>query len=91
MSLNDYLNKTTQFIYLKKTLTDFKEDIFRGILRRDYKTFNSENSAEYISDLTNDINMVETKFIIPSLEMIGDVVIFIVTTAVLLYINVWVT
>lgn len=91
MGINDYLNKTTQFIYIKKTLTDFKEDIFRGILRKNYKDFNSENTAEYISELTNDINMVETKYLVPYLEMIGDVVIFVGTTALLLWINPWVT
>ena len=91
MGINDYLNKTTQFIYIKKTLTDFKEDIFRGILRKNYKDFNSENTAEYISQLTNDINMVETKYLGPYLEMIGDVVIFVGTTALLLWINPWVT
>lgn len=91
LGVNDYLNKTTQFIYIKKTLTDFKEDIFRGILRKNYKEFNSENTAEYISELTNDINMVETKYLIPYLEMIGDVLIFIGTTALLLWINPLVT
>lgn len=91
LTVVDYLNKTTQFIYLKKTLTNLKEDIFRGILRKDYKSFNSENTAEYISNLTNDINLVESRFIIPYLEMIGDVIIFVGTTVVLLYINVWVT
>ena len=91
MGINDYLNKTTQFIYIKKTLTDFKEDIFRGILRKNYKDFNSENTAEYISQLTNDINMVETKYLVPYLEMIGDVVIFVGTTVLLLWINPWVT
>lgn len=91
LGINDYLNKTTQFIYIKKTLTDFKEDIFRGILRKNYKEFNSENTAEYISELTNDINMVETKYLIPYLEMIGDILIFIGTTALLLWINPLVT
>lgn len=91
MGINDYINKTTQFIYIKKTLTNLKEDVFRGILRKDYKSFNSENTAEYISRLTNDINMVETKFIIPYLEMIGDVLIFVATIIVMLCINVWIT
>lgn len=91
LTLVDYLNKTTQFIYLKKTLTSLKEDLFRGVLRKDYKSFNSENTAEYISNLTNDITLVETKFIVPYLEMIGDVIIFVGTTLVLIYINVWVT
>ncbi len=91
MGINDYLNKTTQFIYIKKTLTNLKEDVFRGILRKDYKSFNSENTAEYISRLTNDINMVETKFIIQYLEMIGDVLIFVATIVVMLCINIWIT
>lgn len=91
MALNDYLNKTTQFIYIKKTLTDFKADVFKGVLRKDYKSFNSENTAEYISNLTNDINMVESKYIVPSLEMIGDVIIFVATTILLLLINGWIT
>ena len=91
LGINDYLNKTTQFIYIKKTLTDFKEDIFRGILRKNYKEFNSENTAEYISKLTNDINMVESKYLIPYLEMIGDLLIFIGTAVLLLWINPLVT
>lgn len=90
-AINDYLNKTTQFIYIRKTLTSLKEDLFKGILRKDYKSFNNENTANYISKLTNDINMVENKFIIPYLEMVGDVVIFVGTTVVLLRINVWIT
>ena len=89
--INDYLNKTTQFIYIKKTLTNFKEDIFRGTLSKNYKEFNSENTAEYISQLTNDINMVENKYLIPYLEMIGDIVIFVGTAVVLLWINPLVT
>lgn len=91
MGINDYLNKTTQFIYVKKTLSNLKEDVFRGILRKGYKDFNSENTAEYISSLTNDINMLETKYIIPYLEMIGDVIIFVTTVTVMLWINLWIT
>ena len=91
MALNDYLNKTTQYTYMKKTLTDFKEDVFCGILKKDYKTFNQNNTAQYISNLTNDINMVETKYIVPSLEMIGDVIIFVTTLILLLIINPYIT
>lgn len=91
MTFNNYLNQTSQFIYMKKTLTKFKEDVFRGVLRKDYKSFNDENTAEYISNLTNDISLVQGQYITPYLEMIGDVVIFVGTTAVLLWINPWIT
>ena len=35
--------------------------------------------------------MVETKYLVPYLEMIGDIVIFVGTTALLLWINPWIT
>ena len=47
------------FIYIKKTLTNFKEDICRGTLSKKYKEFNSENTAEYISQLTHRIKLIK--------------------------------
>lgn len=91
LSLNDYLSKLTQFKYLKKTILNFKEGIFKGILRLDYKPFNNVNTAEYISNLTNDINLMESNYIIPHLEIIEDIVVFVGTTLVLISINVWIT
>lgn len=91
MAINDYFTKTTQYIYIKNTLSDFKKSIFKGILRKDYVKFYKGNTAEFISNLTNDINLLETKYMVPYLEMVGDIVIFVATTLVLLYINVWIT
>ncbi len=91
MGVVDYLTETSQAIYLKKTLIDLKRDIFKGILAKDYESFNESNTADYLSNLTNDINLIETNYITPFLMMIGDVVIFVGTTAVLIWINAWVT
>lgn len=90
-AITGYLTKAIQFIYVKKTITDLKSHIFRGILRKSYKQFNDEDTANYISKLTNDINMVENKLVIPSLELVSDIVIFVGTTILLLWINVWIT
>lgn len=87
----DYLTGTTQGIYLKKTLIKLKEDVFKGIMAKDYKHFNNNNTADYISNLTNDINLVENNYIVPYLMMTGDIAIFVVTTGVLLWMNKWVT
>ena len=86
MGLVDYLTSATQAIYLKKTLIALKRDVFKGILAKDYEDFNKSNTADYLSNLTNEAN-----YITPFLMMIGDVVIFVGTTAVLLWINPWVT
>lgn len=91
MGLVDYLTNTTQAIYLKKTLVVLKRDVFKGILAKDYEDFNKSNTADYLSNLTNDMNLIEANYITPFLMMIGDVIIFIGTTGVLLWINPWVT
>lgn len=91
MGLVDYLTGTTQGIYLKRTLIKLKEDVFRGIMSKDYKHFNENNTADYISNLTNDMNLVENNYIVPYLMMVGDIAIFVVTTGVLLWMNAWVT
>ncbi|MGL5415522.1 MAG: ABC transporter ATP-binding protein [Clostridium sp.] len=91
MGINDYLTGASQALYLKKTLNFLREDVFKGVMNKNYSDFSSSDTASYISNLTNDINLVENNYIIPYLMMIGDIVIFIGTVLVLLYINPWVT
>lgn len=91
MGIVDYLTSATQASYLKKTLMVLKQDIFKGLLAKDYAAFHENNCADYLSNLTNDVNLIETNYITPSLMMIGDVIIFVGTTAVLVWINPWVT
>ena len=87
MGVVDYLTSTTQTWYLKKTLTILKQDLFKGLIAKDYPTFYSTNTADYLSNLTNDINLIETNYIVPFLMMIGDVVIFVATTILLLWMS----
>ncbi len=83
----DYLTNTTQAVYLRGTLKLLKEDIFNSIIGKQYKEFFKENTANYISKLSNDITIVENNYIVPSLMLIGDVVIFIATIVVLVFFN----
>ena len=39
MGLVDYLTSTTQACYLKKTLVALKQDIFKGLISKDYASF----------------------------------------------------
>ena len=91
MGINHYFTGASEALYLKKTINYLREDIFKGIMNKNHSNFSSDNTASYISNLTNDINLVETNYIVPYLMMIGDIVIFIATVIVLLYINPWVT
>ena len=87
----DYLTNTTQAIYLKSTLKILKEDIFNSIIRKEYKEFFKDNTANYISKLSNDINIVENNYIVPSLMLIGDIVIFASTIIILIFFNPFMT
>ena len=85
------LSNLTLYKYTEKTMVVFKEDIFKGILRKNYKSFKSNNTADYISNLTNDINLVENNYIITNIARIGDCIILAVSIVILLFINVWLT
>ena len=87
MGIFDYLTNTTQAVYLKNILKLIKEDILTCIIKKEYKDFFNCNAADYISRLSNDINIIENNYIVPSLMLIGDVAIFIGTIVVLIVIN----
>ena len=91
LSFFEYLTGTTYAKYLQKTVSKLREDLFKGLFKKGYKDFSSHNTAEYISHLTNDISLVENNYINPIILMIGDIVMFIGTVIMLLYLNVWVT
>lgn len=85
------LSNLTLYKYLQKTMLALKRDVFRGILRKPYKSFKSNNTADYISNLTNDMNLVENNYVITSIARIGDYIILFVSIIVLLWINGWIT
>ncbi|WP_026906802.1 ABC transporter ATP-binding protein [Paucisalibacillus globulus] len=86
-----YLNHVTIAYFIKRTIADYKNDVFNGILSKDYENYYVLNNGEYISNLTNDINIIESNYMMSILQLIGDVAIFILTVIVLLYINPYVT
>ena len=91
LSFFEYLTGATYAKYLQKAVSTLREDLFKGLFKKGYKDFSSHNTAEYISHLTNDISLVENNYITPIILMIGDIVMFVGTTIILLYLNVWVT
>ena len=87
LGMIDYFNGKTQAVYVKKCINSVRKDLFKGIIKKDYRNFKDANSGEYISMLTNDINSFEKNYVIASLMLVGDIVIFVTTITVLLSIN----
>lgn len=86
-----YLAKLAQAKYIKKVILVLKEDVFSKILSRDIKSFNSENSAQYISTLTNDINIIEQDYFLNILEIINKMCAFTIATIAIININIYIT
>lgn len=83
--------KTFKAVYVRKTLVYLKNDIFRSILKKDMRSFGEQNSAKYISVLTNDINMIEQDYISNIFNLINYGVAFIIAFVSVLSINIFMT
>ncbi|WP_461615232.1 ABC transporter ATP-binding protein [Clostridium sp. Marseille-QA1073] len=78
-------------MFIRNLLKMLRNKAFFGILRRNYKDFNSKNTADYISVLTNDMKLIEENYIVPLLLIFQYGVMFIVTVILLLYLSPLVT
>ncbi|MEW9093787.1 MAG: ABC transporter ATP-binding protein [Clostridiaceae bacterium] len=78
-------------MFIRNLLKMLRNKVFFGILRRNYKDFNSKNTADYISVLTNDMKLIEENYIGPLLLILQYGVMFVVTVILLLYLSPLVT
>ncbi|WP_425445871.1 ABC transporter ATP-binding protein [Dethiothermospora halolimnae] len=87
----EVLLKISKAIYMKKTLTYLKSNVFSHILKKDIKSFTEENSAKYISMLTNDINMIEQDGLLNIFNLVKFASGFIFAFISVIYISIPVT
>ncbi|RHW56631.1 ABC transporter ATP-binding protein [Clostridium botulinum] len=78
-------------MFIRNLLKMVRNKVFFGILRRNYKDFNSKNTADYISVLTNDMKLIEENYVVPLLLILQYSVMFGVTVILLLYLSPLVT
>lgn len=86
-----FISDFTKANYIKNTIQHLKGQMFEGIIHKNYKCFKEKLSADYISALTNDINLLEKNYIEPIIELTGEMITFVVTLYVLLKISVSIT
>lgn len=89
--LFSFFRRIAEAKFVKKSLISLKKDAFSSILKRDIKTFNEDNSAKYISTLTNDINIIEQDYFYNLLEIIDNIFIFTISTISIMMINIQIT
>lgn len=79
--------KIVKSLYLKKTLVALKYDLFSKIMKKDMSNFLSENTAAYISTLTNDEAIIDQDYFNSILQIFYYLVSFIAALYALIKLN----
>ncbi len=67
---------------------DYRQAIYSGLMKMDYRTFHGANSAEYLSALTNDIKMVEENYVVSMIDTIQYLFVLVATMFMLFSLSV---
>jgi ABC-type multidrug transport system fused ATPase/permease subunit len=73
--------------YLKRAITQYKNDIFSKIFNKNINSFNEESEAAYISGFTNDLKVIEGNYLEGRLNIILQLSTLIGGLAAMFYIN----
>ena len=71
-----FMNRRYTNRYIKTGLMHFKTFIFKRILHSPEMKFQDETSAKFLSAFTNDLNRIETNYLVGSLWMVGNLTHF---------------
>jgi ATP-binding cassette subfamily C protein len=89
--LIDYMRRYLESVYIKKTLLYTKGEIFSKVLGKNIRSFNSTNSAQYISTLTNDITILEQDYFLNLLQIFYYIVSFLIGTIAIISLSIYIT
>lgn len=85
-----YLIRIFRGLYIKNTMSILKMDVFNSILSKDIASFNSQNTADYISAISNDTNLVEQDYFINILNSFQYVSLFVLGTYSIFRLNIYI-
>ena len=65
-------------------IADLRNDLFSGILKKDYESYVTYDTAAYISTVVNDIHLLESAYIAPCIRIMENSIMFVLTVILLL-------
>lgn len=78
-------------LMIKNVTKTLRDKIFHGVMKQTPGEFSSQNTADYLSALINDVKLVEENHLIPLLLCAQMGVLFLTTLGILLYLSPLVT
>lgn len=77
--------------FVARAIGQYKEFVFEQLSRKSISAFNGENTALYISALSNDANTIEAKYLMNIFNIIENVLVFLGALVMMLCYNVELT
>lgn len=78
-------------LLLRNVSRHLRERIFTGVIKRSPVHYHSQNTADYLSAIVNDVKIVEENYLIPLLTCSQMLVLFLTTLGILFYLSPLVT
>ena len=85
-----YLVRIFRGKFIRESMCYLKEDIFNNIMSKDMASFNDQNSADYISTINNDTNLIEQDYFINILDSFQYISLFILGTYSIFRLNIYI-
>lgn len=86
-----YLQSLLSKKVICKIIYQVRSDIFRGTINHSIEDFENNNTADFISIITNDVKMIEDNYLLPLFEIVKYTVIFISSFVLMIYFDIIVT
>ena len=86
-----YLQSLFSKKFVCKIMKAIRSKTFIGIERHTIEDYSKNNTADYLSAITNDVKMIEDNYLLPLLQVIQYTIIFIASLAVMIYFDIIVT
>ena len=87
----NYLSSLIAKYLTEKMLKQYRQDVFRGIIKRSPKAYFRETTADYVSAMTNDMKLIEENYIAALLSTFELIIMFAATLGLLIVLSPLVT
>lgn len=89
--LLDYYTELTGIHVVNTVRQNIKQDLFSTVMNKKLPAFADRNTGEYIAEFTNDITVIENKFLIPCKELVAYLITIVTACAAIFTIDVRMT
>lgn len=81
------ISRFMRISFMRDTLLDVRMLAFNKIINLSYKQFSQKSKDTYISNLINDINIIERDFFLSLLNVIFNIGVYIVSLGIIAYLD----